>query len=68
MNEEIDEVENEEEYENQYEVFSETYFDSKHVNGLIAICNYGCGISLNLVVNGQEYGNIWICCGWSLLS
>jgi hypothetical protein len=55
----VNEDENEEEYENQYEVFSNLYFDSEHTNGLIAICNYGCGINLNLVVNGQEYGNIW---------
>lgn len=38
----------------------EFYFDTQHVNGLIRICNYGCGVSLNLVVNGAEYGNIWI--------
>ena len=45
---------NKEEYEKQYFEFSQDL-----MNGVIAICNYGCGISLNLVVNGEEYGNIW---------
>ena len=45
---------NKEEYEKQYFEFSKDL-----MNGVIAICNYGCGISLNLVVNGEEYGNIW---------
>ncbi|PVD51273.1 SMI1/KNR4 family protein [Terrimonas sp.] len=55
----LDEKENIEEYELQLQEFEEIYFDSKQLNGVIAICNYGCGISLNLVVNGKEYGNIW---------
>jgi hypothetical protein len=47
------------EYENELNNFEKEYFDNKHMNGVIAICNYGCGVSINLVVNGEEYGNIW---------
>jgi hypothetical protein len=55
----VDEDENEEEYENERDKFEENYFDTGHMNGVLAICNYGCAVSLNLVVNGQEYGNVW---------
>lgn len=55
----VSKVENGEEYNRQYKEFTDLYFDSKHTNGVIAICNYGCGITLYLVVNGQEHGNIW---------
>lgn len=55
----VEEEENEDEFNRQYEAFTNAYFDNKHMNGVIAICNYGCGISLNLVVNGEEYGTIW---------
>lgn len=40
--------ENEEEYEKQRIEFEEKYFDRQQMNGVIAICNFGC-----------EYGNIW---------
>lgn len=30
------------------------------VNGTIRLCHTGCGNFLFLVVNGEEYGNIWI--------
>lgn len=50
----VDPDENEEEYERQYEIFSQHLMD-----GSIAICNYGCGVSLHLIVNGDEYGQIW---------
>ena len=46
-------------YANQLKNFEKEYFDNKHMNGVIAICNYGCAVSINLVVNGDEYGNIW---------
>ena len=36
------------------------YFDNKWVNGSLRICNFGCGVSINLVVKGKEYGNIWV--------
>ena len=55
----VDEDENEEEYEKQYETFQDEYYDPKYMTGVIAICNFGCAVSLNLVVNGEEYGNIW---------
>ena len=55
----VDATENQEEYEEQLLVFEEKYFDQEQRNGVIAICNFGCAVSLNLVVNGQEYGNIW---------
>ena len=55
----VDEDEDEEEYEKQQQAFEELYYDKEQMNGVIAICNYGCGVSLNLVVNGEEYGNIW---------
>ncbi|MEN7551093.1 SMI1/KNR4 family protein [Rapidithrix thailandica] len=38
----------------------EKYFDNQWVNGLLRISNYGCGVSLNIVVNGADYGNIWV--------
>jgi len=55
----IDESENEEGYEKERVIFEEKYFDKEQMNGVLAICNFGCAVSLNLVVNGQEYGNIW---------
>jgi hypothetical protein len=55
----IDYEENATEYDKEHSKFEEQYFDKEQMNGVIAICNYGCGVSLNLVVNGQEYGNIW---------
>ena len=36
------------------------YDDNKWINGLIKISDIGCGIDLCLVVNGAEYGNIWV--------
>ncbi len=38
----------------------EIYFASKWENGLLRLSNFGCGIWVNIVVNGPEYGNIWI--------
>lgn len=55
----IEEEENKEEYEKQLLDFEEKYFDKEQMNGVIAICNYGCAVSLNLVVNGKEYGKVW---------
>jgi SMI1 / KNR4 family (SUKH-1) len=43
-----------------YKQKDEIYFDEKWANGLLRICNFGCGISINLVVNGSEYGNVWV--------
>lgn len=57
--ENIDNLEDDE-YEEEREKLDEIYFDSKHVNGLMRISNYGCGIYFNIVVNGLEFGNIWV--------
>lgn len=48
-------------YENEEELdgFQREYFDDKHINGTIRICNFGCGHFINLVVNGEEYSHIW---------
>lgn len=48
------------ENEEQYNQFQGEYFSDKWANGLLRICNFGCGVSMNLVVNGCEYGNIWV--------
>ncbi|QNK78181.1 SMI1/KNR4 family protein [Winogradskyella sp. PAMC22761] len=36
------------------------YFQNKWANGLLRVSNFGCGVSMNLVVNGKEYGNLWV--------
>ncbi len=36
------------------------YFDDKQLDGAIQLSNFGCGISLLLVVNGDEYGHVWM--------
>jgi hypothetical protein len=38
----------------------EEYHNSKWANGLLRIANYGCATFINLVVNGAEYGKIWV--------
>ncbi len=38
----------------------ENYYDNKYVDGLLRICNFGCGVRINLVVNGSEKGKVWI--------
>jgi hypothetical protein len=45
------------EYFNQRD---EIYCDTKWISGALRICNFGCGVSMNLVVKGPEYGNIWV--------
>ena len=49
-----DEEEDEAEFERQYFEFHRHQMD-----GVLAISNFGCGVSINLVVNGTEYGYIW---------
>jgi SMI1 / KNR4 family (SUKH-1) len=46
--------------EDGFEDREKGYFDTKWSDGLLRISNFGCGISMNLVVNGEEYGNIWV--------
>lgn len=55
----VSEEKNQEKYEEELEQFEQFYFSPRQMNGAISICNFGCGISLNLIVNGEEYGNIW---------
>ena len=38
----------------------EIYFDNQWINGLLRVSNFGCGVFINLVVNGSEHGNIWV--------
>lgn len=54
------EFEGEDDDEAAYEKFEEEYFSDKWETGILRLCNYGCGVSLNLVVNGLEKGNIWV--------
>ena len=55
----VDEKNDEVEYQRQYEEFHDEYFDPRYINGVIAICNFGCAVTILLVVNGSEYGYIW---------
>jgi hypothetical protein len=48
------------EQEKYYQKKDDEYFDSKWSNGLLRLSNFGCGVSMNIVVNGKEYGNIWV--------
>jgi hypothetical protein len=36
------------------------YMSVKHINGCLQICHIGHGATYLLVVNGEEYGNIWL--------
>ena len=36
------------------------YYKAKWLNGSLKISNMGCGIWVNLVIKGEEYGNLWI--------
>lgn len=49
-------LESEEAYDQQQEL----YYQDKWINGLLRIANFGCGIYINLVVNGQEHGHVWM--------
>lgn len=55
----IEEEDDEALYDKEREAFYNTYYSNDQMNGVLAICNYGCGISINLVVNGPEYGYMW---------
>jgi hypothetical protein len=46
--------------EEAYNAFEGEYNEKKWINGLLKVSNFGCGVSINLVVNGAEYGNIWV--------
>lgn len=46
--------------EAEYKAAQDDYYHPKWASGLLRIANYGCGISINMVVNGKEYGKIWM--------
>lgn len=45
--------------EEEWAELENEYFSPKHSAGLLRISNFGCGVSINLVVKGQCYGEIW---------
>lgn len=44
----------------EYQQWEEKYFDSKWCDGMLRICDRGCGTFVNLVITGKERGNVWI--------
>jgi hypothetical protein len=44
----------------EMQALEEAYFSTEHSAGMLSISNFGCGVSINLVVNGQSYGEIWV--------
>jgi hypothetical protein len=49
-----------EEDEDGYAKKEEEYYDEKWANGLLRLSNFGCGVSMNLVVNGGQCGIVWV--------
>jgi len=43
-----------------YEAHTAEYYSDKWETGILKVCNYGCGVSINLVVTGAEKGNMWV--------
>ena len=58
-NVEFEEI-NDDNYEEIDQQKIENYYDNKFVSGLLRISNFGCGVRMNIVVNGNEKGNIWV--------
>ena len=50
----------EEDWEAYREENDAKYYHLKWINGLLKICNFGCGVHLGLVVNGAEFNNMWV--------
>lgn len=50
----------EENYEAIEERKVDEYYANRFINGLLRIANFGCAVSMNLVVNGKEKGNVWV--------
>lgn len=46
--------------EEDYQAWEDAYFQDAVANGLLRIANFGCGVSINLVVHGESYGEIWV--------
>jgi len=55
----VTEQESQEKFDEEYDKFSNQYFNSNIISGTLNICNFGCAVSLLLIVNGPEYGTIW---------
>ncbi len=51
--------ESDDDHRRRYEAHEERYFATAHVAGSIALCHYGCGDILRLVVSGPQYGTVW---------
>ncbi|MCB0691937.1 MAG: SMI1/KNR4 family protein [Saprospiraceae bacterium] len=43
----------------RHDLKDKDYFKPEWADGMLRISNFGCGVSINLIVNGEEYGNIW---------
>lgn len=59
-NSDYEPIADEEENHKLYKAWEQDYFDPKWASGMLRISNFGCGVSINIVVNGAEHGNIWV--------
>lgn len=53
----FDEAADDEEYFRQRD---EIYYNDQWINGVLRIAHFGCGVFMNLVVKGPEYGHVWV--------
>ncbi|MDF1699393.1 MAG: SMI1/KNR4 family protein [Saprospiraceae bacterium] len=44
----------------RHDLKDKEYYKPDWSNGMLRIANFGCGVSINLIVNGEEFGNIWV--------
>ncbi|MEN1987615.1 SMI1/KNR4 family protein [Paenibacillus hubeiensis] len=45
--------------EDEWAALEHEYYDPKWSAGMLRISNFGCGVSINLIVRGESYGEIW---------
>lgn len=45
--------------EDEWAGLEHEYYDPKWFAGMLRISNFGCGVSINLIVKGKSYGEIW---------
>ena len=43
----------------RFRAYEKEYFDSRHADGSLRLCNFGCGVFISLIVNGPESGTMW---------
>jgi hypothetical protein len=43
----------------ELEALEKDYYAHYHVNGRLNVSNYGCGVTIGLIVNGEDYGKMW---------